>query len=70
MSQMARQYRDLAKGNLLALVLNVADDTDAAPGQQMRDKMIDTALQAAKAELFSQCESCYNHWLRLGQLLI
>lgn len=53
---MARRYRELAKDKLRSLVFNVAIDTDAALDTTMRDTMINTALQAAKTELFGQCK--------------
>jgi hypothetical protein len=52
----ARRYRELAKQNLRGLLFKVASDTDAAPDTPMRDAMINTALQAAKTELFGQCK--------------
>jgi hypothetical protein len=52
-----RKYRELAKEKFRGLLLNVAIDTDAAPSNTVRDTMINTALQAAKRELFEQCKS-------------
>jgi hypothetical protein len=52
-----RKYRELAKEKFCGLLLNVAIDTDGAPSNTMHDTMINTALQAAKTELFAQCKS-------------
>lgn len=50
----ARKLKEIAKNRLRALLLNVDAETDGAPNDELRDKMIRNALQAAKIEQFGQ----------------
>ncbi|KAG2116453.1 uncharacterized protein F5147DRAFT_648951 [Suillus discolor] len=52
----ARKLKETAKSKLRALLLNVDAETDGAPNDELRDKMIRNALQATKIEQFGQAE--------------
>ncbi|KAG2144138.1 uncharacterized protein EDB93DRAFT_1153887 [Suillus bovinus] len=52
----ARKLKEIAKNRLRVLLLNVDAETDGAPNDELRDKMIRNALQAAKIEQFGQAE--------------
>ncbi|KAG1853180.1 hypothetical protein DFJ58DRAFT_728289 [Suillus subalutaceus] len=52
----AQKLKEIAKSKLRALLLNVDAETDGAPNDELRDKMIHNALQAAKIEQFGQAQ--------------
>ncbi|KAG1753657.1 uncharacterized protein EDB91DRAFT_1077382 [Suillus paluster] len=46
----ARRYKEATKDQLRGLILNVDPKTDGAPNDELRNKMISTALQIAKTK--------------------
>ncbi|KAG2120125.1 hypothetical protein DEU56DRAFT_760894 [Suillus clintonianus] len=46
-----RKYKEAAKEHLRSLILNADPETDGAPEDELRNKMIDTALQIARTKI-------------------
>jgi hypothetical protein len=60
LTKLARKLKEVAESRLWALILNVDMETDGAPNDELCNKMICNALQAAKIKQFGQN---MFHWL-------